>query len=64
MRLKCMMATVALLFSGVLLFFTSCDNQHDYQIQDDVLYTLLAPYNVEGMEQRGDSLYEAGQKNL
>ncbi len=61
MRLKCMMAAVALLFSGVLLFFTSCDNQHDYQIQDDVLYTLLAPYNVEGMEQRGDSLYEAGQ---
>ena len=49
------------MFSGVLLFFTSCDKKFDYQIQDDVLYTLLQPSDVEGMEQRGDSLYHAGQ---
>ena len=61
MRFNSLKAIEALLFSGVLLFFTSCDKKFDYQIQDDVLYTLLQPSDVEGMEQRGDSLYHAGQ---
>ncbi len=47
-----------------LLLFTSlasCDDQHfDYKIQDDVVYNLLDPENVDSMEQRGDSLLNAG----
>lgn len=50
-----------LLSVTVLTLLTSCEQKVTYQIQDDILFTLLDPNNVEGMEQRGDSLYKAGQ---
>ena len=45
----------------LLTTLTSCEQKVTYQIQDDILFTLLDPNNVDGMEQRGDSLYKAGQ---
>ena len=50
-----------LLSTTVLTLLSSCEQKVTYQIQDDILFTLLDPNNVEGMEQRGDSLYEAGK---
>ena len=50
-----------LLLLVVFTLFASCDKKPDYVIQDDVLYTLLVPQDVDGMEQRGDSLFKAGQ---
>lgn len=45
----------------VMTLFASCEEKTDYVIQDDVLYTLMDPQDVDGMEQRGDSLLKAGQ---
>ena len=45
----------------VMTLFASCEEKTDYVIQDDVLYTLMDPQDVDGMEQRGDSLFKAGQ---
>ena len=49
---------VILVVNGLLL--SSCDDKFDYQIQDDVVYSLLDPENVDRMETRGDSLLNAG----
>ena len=51
-----------LLSTTVLTLLSSCEQKVTYQIQDDILFTLLDPNNVEGMEQRGDSLYEVYHK--
>ena len=50
-----------LLSTTVLTLLTSCEQKVTYQIQDDILFTLIDPNNVDGMEQRGDSLYKAGK---
>ncbi len=49
-----------LAFAIALFVFSSCEKTFDYRIQDDVLYSLLQPNEVETMEQRGDSLLGAG----
>ena len=61
MRRHCKLVIHALLFSIVLVSFTSCEQKVTYQIQDDILFTLLNPSNVDDMESRGDSLYHTGE---
>ena len=51
----------SLFFTLVLTLSTSCQHSQDYQMKDDIVYTLLKPYDNDKMEQRGDSLYEAGE---
>lgn len=57
----CKLAIHVLLYSVVWVFFSSCEQKQTYQIQDDVLFTLLKPYQLDEMETRGDSLYFAGE---
>lgn len=61
MRLNCFSTIRNLLITAVVGLFTSCEQRVTYQIQDDILFSLLNPNDVDGMEQRGDSLYKAGQ---
>ena len=61
MRFLGILSFRSLLLLGLITSLTSCDDKHfDYKIQDDVVYNLLEPENVDRMEQRGDSLLNAG----
>ncbi len=60
MKKLCLHIIQTLLYSIVLFTFVSCEQNTINQNQEDVLFSLLDPNNLENLESRGDSLYHAG----